>query len=145
MVKQYIRDKRSPVPKNEQVSKVMSANKAKHTKPELLLRKALWANGLKGYRNNYKKVPGRPDIAFPVKKVAIFVNGCFWHRCPHYNYQLPKTNTAFWEIKFKKNKDRDALKTAQLEALGWKVITVWECVVDEDMNRIITQLKKMLK
>ena len=145
MKMQYVRDKRSPVPKNEQVSKVMSANKAKHTKPELLLRKALWANGLRGYRNNYKKVPGRPDVAFPVKKVAIFVNGCFWHRCPHCNYPLPKTNTAFWELKFKKNKDRDALKTKQLEALGWEVITAWECELDGDMNRIITQVKKMLK
>ena len=100
---EYKRDKRSPTPKSETVSKVMSANKAKHTKPELILRKALWANGLMGYRNNYKKLPGRVDIAFTVKKLAIFVNGCFWHRCPKCNYPMPKTNEDFWENKFSKN------------------------------------------
>ena len=74
MPKKYSRDKRSPKPLNESTSKVMSANKAKNTKPELLLRKALWKKGHKGYRLNWKKVPGRPDIAFPGKKLAIFVD-----------------------------------------------------------------------
>lgn len=73
----YIRDERSPHQKNENVSKVMSANKAKNTKPELLLRRSLWKNHLRGYRVNYKKIPGRPDVAFPAKMIAIFVNGCF--------------------------------------------------------------------
>jgi DNA mismatch endonuclease (patch repair protein) len=77
----YVRDKRSPVPKNEAVSRVMSANRAKNTKPELLLRKALWQAGARGYRLHYKRVPGRPDISFVSKKVAIFVNGCYWRRC----------------------------------------------------------------
>ena len=82
MPKKYIRDKRSPKPLSESTSKVMSANKAKNTKPEIALRKALWSEGYKGYRLNWKNVPGRPDIAYPGKKIAIFVNGCYWHRCP---------------------------------------------------------------
>jgi DNA mismatch endonuclease (patch repair protein) len=71
----YIRDKRSPVPKNEAVSRVMSANRAKNTKPELQLRKALWHAGARGYRLHYKRVAGSPDIAFVSKKSTIFVNG----------------------------------------------------------------------
>ncbi len=96
----YVRDKRSPVPKNEAVSRVMSANRAKNTKPELTLRKALWHAGARGYRLHFRiKLPSclrrggtrslrdgvvgavRPDISFVSKKVAIFVNGCYWHRC----------------------------------------------------------------
>ncbi len=71
----YIRDKRTPKPSYRPISKVMSANKAKDTKPELKLRKALWKAGIKGYRLNWKSVPGRPDIAFVGKKIAIFVHG----------------------------------------------------------------------
>ena len=143
--KQYSRDKRSPTPKNSKVSEVMSANKAKNTKPELLLRKALWENGIRGYRLHYKKVPGRPDIAFAGKKVAIFVNGCFWHRCPHCVHTLPKTNSTFWKEKFEKNVARDAKKVAELEALGWQVLTIWECQVKEDIHNVVTLVQNALK
>jgi DNA mismatch endonuclease (patch repair protein) len=122
----YIRDSRSPTPKHKGISKVMSANKAKNTKPELALRKALWTYGIKGYRINWKKVPGRPDIAFPGRKLAIFVNGCFWHRCPTCNYVLPKHNTEFWKNKFEKNVQRDENKKNQLVNLGWNVLVIWE-------------------
>lgn len=78
----YVRDKRSPVPKSEATSRVMSSNRGRDTAPELALRRALWAAGRRGYRLHYKQVPGRPDIAYPTKKIAIFVHGCYWHRCP---------------------------------------------------------------
>ena len=142
--KKYIRDNRSPIPKNEGVSKVMRANKAKHTKPELLLRKAFWVNGIKGYRNNYKSIPGRPDITFTKYKIALFINGCFWHRCPTCNYSLPKTNTDFWRSKFERNVARDKKKNTELKALGWKVLTIWECEIKADINKIITLVKKNL-
>ena len=100
---EYIRDKRSPRPLKESTSKVMSANKAKNTKPELLMRKALWHEGIKGYRLNWEKVPGKPDIAFPSKKIAIFINGCYWLRCPKCELPLPNTTTKFWKEKFDKN------------------------------------------
>lgn len=142
--KKYIRDSRSPTPKNSLVSKVMSRNKAKATKPELLLRRALWAKGIRGYRINYKNVPGKPDIAFVSKKVCVFVHGCYWHRCPQCNYPLPKHNTTFWKEKFQKNKIRDRKKEAQLMLLGWTVITVWECNIYEDINKVVTIIQKSL-
>ena len=144
MGKHYLRDKRSPKPLNENVSRVMSSNKAKNTKPELTLRKALFANGIRGYRLNWKNAPGTPDIAFPGKKIAIFVNGCYWHRCPLCDLPLPKTNIKFWKNKFENNIDRDERKTKELCDIGWKVITIWECEIEDDaMNKIIT-IKKIL-
>ncbi len=142
MVKIYSRDKRSPTPRHSNVSKVMSSNKAKNTKPELTLRKELWHRGLKGYRLNWKKVPGRPDIAFPGKKIAIFVNGCFWHRCPTCNYPLPKHNTEFWNEKFGKNINRDKMKERQLVELGWNVITIWECDLKNRLGATVENLIK---
>lgn len=143
--KQYSRDKRSPTPKHAGVSKVMSANKAKNTKPELVLRKTLWHAGLKGYRLNWKKVAGRPDIAFPGKKLAIFVHGCFWHRCPTCAYPLPKHNTDFWANKFDRNAQRDEVKRAGLLKLGWKVITVWECEIKEGLEKIVINISDQLQ
>lgn len=140
----YVRDKRSPEPKSENVSKAMSANKSKHTSPEMALRKALWSAEIKGYRNNYTKVPGKPDIAFPRWKIAIFVNGCFWHRCPKCNYSLPKNNADFWKDKFSKNVARDHKKTEALISLGWKVLTVWECELKKDINKIVTTIENTM-
>ena len=95
----YIRDKRSPKPSSKTISKVMSANKAKDTKPELKLRKALWNEGLKGYRLNWKHVPGRPDIAFDGRKIAIFIHGCYRHRCPESDLPLPKSTRMIETIR----------------------------------------------
>lgn len=121
----------------------MSANRSKDTKPELILRKALWAAGHRGYRLHYKKVPGRPDISFG-KRIAIFVHGCFWHRCPRCTTSLPKTNTEFWQAKFDRNVARDARKKADLKNLGWTIITVWECDLqkrfESTFRRLIRQL-----
>jgi len=114
----YIRDGRAPIPTSEITSRVMSANLGKNTKPELVLRKALRTIGLPGYRLHWKNAPGRPDIVFPGRKIAIFVNGCYWHRCPHCNLPLPKSNTDFWMEKFEKNKERDAEKIRNLEEKG---------------------------
>jgi DNA mismatch endonuclease (patch repair protein) len=141
----YIRDKRSPNPLSENISKVMSANKAKNTRPELLLRRLFWKNGLRGYRIHPKDIPGRPDICFTTKKVAIFVNGCFWHRCPHCNYALPKHNSHFWQTKFKNNMDRDEKKISQLKDAHWKVITIWECELKKDSieNKLISLIRKI--
>ena len=134
MKKTYIRDNRSPIPLNENISRVMSSNKAKNTKPELKLRKSLCANGTKGYRLNWKKVPGSPDIAFPGKKIAIFINGCYWHRCPHCELPLPKTNKEFWEEKFDKNIKRDIKKEKELLDLGWLVLVFWECEIKANIK-----------
>jgi DNA mismatch endonuclease (patch repair protein) len=143
--KTYLRDGRAPIPKSEITSKVMSANKGKNTKPELLLRKALWNNGIKGYRLHWKKVPGKPDIAFPGKKIAIFVNGCFWHRCPICKPSMPKSNIKFWTEKFNKNIERDQKKIEALKALNWKVLTIWECELKKDLNLQVQKVKNLLE
>ena len=143
-VKRYIRDGRAPIPKNENTSKVMSSNRGTGTKPEIILRKALWANGIKGYRTNWKKLPGRPDIVFTKCKYAIFVNGCFWHRCPHCELPLPKTNREFWENKFQANVERDKAKIYELEKLGWNVNTIWECEIKESLEDVLLSIKNIL-
>ncbi|MCZ2390190.1 MAG: very short patch repair endonuclease [Acidobacteria bacterium] len=141
----YIRDKRSPTPKSEAVSRVMSANRSKNTKPEMLLRRSLWRANLRGYRLHYKRVPGRPDISYVSKKVAIFVHGCFWHRCPKCNYPLPKTNTQFWQTKFDSNVERDRRKKADLTRLGWKVVTVWECDLKYRLDLTLRKIQNSLR
>lgn len=112
---------------SEAVHHVMQANKSKNTGPELLVRAALRERGYNGYRLHWKKAPGKPDICFPGRKVAIFVNGCFWHRCPHCQPSQPKTNVEFWQAKFARNRDRDARDNALLVSEGWTVVVVWEC------------------
>lgn len=111
------------------VRKTMQANRGKDTSPELKLRRLLREAGFPGYRLHWKQAPGRPDIAYPGRRIAIFVNGCFWHRCPHCNPPRPKSNVEFWDAKFAANKARDARRITELESAGWSVIEVWECEV----------------
>lgn len=135
----------SPEASSLNTSKVMRANKGKGTKPELMLRKFLYENGFKGYRLNWKKAPGSPDVCYPGKKLAIFVNGCFWHRCPICTAGLPKSNTDFWKKKFELNVERDRAKELALEALGWKVLIVWECELKrKSFERILTFMSSPL-
>ena len=122
----------------------MSSNKAKNTKPELKLRKALYADGIRGYRLNWKKVAGKPDIAFPRKKISIFINGCYWHRCPYCELPLPKTNTEFWKEKFEKNIKRDKKKEKELLDLGWTVLVFWECKIKTNIKDCINKIKVSL-
>jgi len=141
----YIRDGRAPIPEKESTSRVMSANKAKNTKPELILRRTLFKNGLRGYRIHWNRLPGHPDIAFTKKKIAIFVNGCFWHRCPYCAPSYPKSNQDFWENKFRENKARDEKKKTMLEQMGWKVFVFWECQIKADPMSVANNLKKYIK
>lgn len=122
---------RPPKATSEAVTKSMKGNKGKDTKPELLVRKRLRDAGLTGYRLHWKAA-GRPDIAWPGKKVAVFVNGCFWHRCPHCKPLMPKSNVEYWAVKFDTNVERDKRKTDELEAAGWKVHVIWECQLKKD-------------
>ncbi|WP_223818153.1 very short patch repair endonuclease [Mucilaginibacter rubeus] len=142
--KPYLRDGRAPLPTNAFTSKVMRGNKAKDTMPELLLRQALYAEGLRGYRLNLRSVPGRPDIAFRKKKIAIFVHGCFWHRCPLCGPKLPKSNVSFWSQKFERNQQRDREKTEQLVEMGWQVLTIWECQLKINMKDVVRTIKDLL-
>lgn len=133
-------------PLTEGVWKCMKANKSKDTSPELKVRKALRNAGYPGYRLNWKNAPGKPDICYPGRKVAIFVNGCFWHRCPRCNLPLPKHNADYWIPKLERNAERDRQNLEELKREGWRVVILWECEMKEDfnscMNRIISALEK---
>ena len=105
----------------------MSCIRGKNTKPEILVRKGLHARGFR-FRLHNKKLPGSPDIVLPKYGVAIMVNGCFWHGHKGCRYATkPKSNVEFWEAKIAKNRHRDEVTKAHLEALGWTVMTIWEC------------------
>jgi DNA mismatch endonuclease (patch repair protein) len=105
----------------------MSRIRGKDTKPEIRVRKGLHRRGFR-FRLQDRRLPGRPDITLPKYGVAIMVNGCFWHGHKGCRYATkPRTNPGFWETKIERNRHRDEVTTAHLEALGWTVITVWEC------------------
>lgn len=106
--------------------KSMQGNKRRDTKPEMLVRRMLREMGYAGYRCDWKKAPGRPDVAFVGRKKAIFVMGCFWHRCPVCNLSVPKKNVEYWEEKFARNIERDERNKAALEEAGWDVLMLWE-------------------
>lgn len=102
----------------------MQRIKSKNTKPELLLRRWLFALGFRNYRIHYNLI-GRPDLVFPKKRIAVFVDGCFWHKCPHCFF-LPKTRRRFWENKINRNALRDRLIDSVLRENGWTVVRLWE-------------------
>ncbi len=133
-----------PPPTSEAVSRSMRGNRKRDTTPELTLRRLLRQNGMAGYRIGWSKAPGRPDIAYPGRKLAVFVNGCFWHRCPTCNPSLPKSNSDFWRHKFIKNEERDARKEQQLKDAGWTVVVVWECEVRETPSTVVERLRQAL-
>ena len=108
-------------------SYIMSRIRGKDTKPEILVRKYLFARGLR-FRKNDKRYPGRPDVVLPKYKTAVFVHGCFWHLHEGCKYaKMPKSNVEYWKEKLYRNRERDAQNQAELKAMGWTVLTVWEC------------------
>ena len=111
----------------EQRHRCMSLIRSKDTKPELIVRKYLFACGFR-YRIHVKRLPGTPDIVLRRYRTVIFVNVCFWHGhpdCPYYS--IPKSNTEFWENKIGRNRSRDHEQRIALRDLGWHVIELWEC------------------
>lgn len=127
----------------------MSQIKGKNTKPELLVRKFLFANGFR-YRLHDKKLPGKPDIVLPKYKTVIFVHGCFWHGHEHCKYYtVPKTKTEWWLNKINGNIANDTKAIAALEALGWRVMVIWECglkkgKVEETLDNLINNLNQIV-
>ena len=110
-------------------SRIMRAIKSKNTAPELAVRRLLHAAGYR-FRLHRSDLPGKPDIVLPKHNVVIFVHGCFWHQHPSpdcRNAQLPRSNTAYWLPKLARNVERDHAAADQLQTMGWRVLTVWEC------------------
>ena len=127
----------------EKRTKIMRSIISKSTKPELVLRRFLFSKGYR-YRKNYKKLPGRPDIVFISRKIAIFVHGCFWHQ--HKDCEItnkPRSNTTFWKEKFSKNLERDKRNQRDLQKMGWDPKVIWECEI-LDTNRKARDLSPIL-
>lgn len=124
-----------------QRSALMGRVRQKNTLPEVMLRRGLWKNGLR-YRL-HTRLPGHPDIVFVKAKIAIFVDGCFWHGCPIHG-KLPKTNTRYWAKKLADNKERDQRIDQELKELGFYVIHIWEHSIKKDLDNVVEYIAELV-
>jgi len=125
-------------------SRVMALVQSKDTSPEKRVRKALHAAGFR-FRLHRADLPGKPDIVLPRYKVVVFVNGCFWHWHGCKRSRMPASNTAYWSAKIARNVRRDAQNQASLEANNWKCQVIWECELAEGLDRLISELQRMME
>lgn len=126
----------------EQRSRCMSRIRGRNTGPEVIIRKILWALGHR-YRINHR-LPGKPDIVFTRQRLAVFIDGCFWHRCPMH-YQAPVTRPEFWEAKIAGNVRRDREVNLMLAQDGWSVLRIWEHEVKDDPERVLQIIQERLR
>jgi DNA mismatch endonuclease (patch repair protein) len=121
--------------------KTMQANR-RVSGLEMRFRRALWAAGVRGYRV-HRRLPGRPDLVFGRPRLAVFVHGCWWHQpCPREHAFKPKANAAFWEEKFRQNRRRDLAAVDRLQAMGWSVMTIWECDLRTDTPAAVELVRR---
>ena len=120
----------------------MARVRSKDTRPELVLRRALWRSGFR-YRL-HAKLPGSPDIVFGGARVAVFVDGCFWHKCPHH-YTAPARNADFWHEKVEKNVARDRAADRRLCAAGWLVLRIWEHEIFSEIEAAIERVGQSVR
>jgi len=132
-------DTRTP----EQRRRIMAAVKGKNTTPEIALRRALHAAGVRGWRNHYKPAPGTPDLAWPALKVAVFVDGAFWHGHP--SRHKPGRSGAYWDEKIAKNIERDRRVDAELKEAGWSVLRVWDFEVKKQLPAVVERTFVLLR
>ena len=116
----------------------MQAVKGKGTKLEKRLWAMLAGMGLKGWKKNFDTITGKPDVVFSSQRVAVFIDGCFWHGCPHCRRKLPQTNREYWERKIKRNVELAQLHNEHLQQEGWAVVRIWE---HEMANRVIVRAR----
>ncbi len=124
-------------------SKCMARIRGKDTKPELIVRRYLHSRGYR-YRKNVRRLPGTPDIVLRKYGVVIFVHGCFWHGHESH-FRLPQSNRGFWEDKITRNRERDRKNNERLRAMGWSVITVWECQLAPAVrSRTLSKIEELI-
>jgi DNA mismatch endonuclease (patch repair protein) len=121
----------------------MSQIKSKNTKPEKIIRKLLWQHGIKNYRIHYK-LPGKPDIVFLKNRIAIFIDGCFWHKCPKC-FRKPATRTTFWMKKIWNNLNRDRKNEEILKNSKWKIIRVWEHDIKKNPEKTVKKIMRLIQ
>ena len=125
----------------EQRSQNMSAVRGKNTKPEMRVRSAIHKQGFR-YSLHRKDLPGKPDLVLPKYRTIIFVHGCFWHGHDCIKGKRPATNKAFWQEKLDSNAERDRRNEAVLSKTGWRVFVIWECELDEGIDRVMGYLRE---
>jgi DNA mismatch endonuclease (patch repair protein) len=131
---------RLPMTRSENMRRI----RAKNTKPEILLRRALHADGLR-YRLHIKTLPGTPDLVFAKARIVIFVHGCFWHQ--HHGCReasKPRTNKDYWKQKLANNIERDTAHETLLVRAGYCVLTFWECEIERDLTNIVALIRSAL-
>lgn len=106
-------------------SEMMARIRSRNTAPERVARMALVGMGMKGFKTNVRDLPGTPDICFPDQRIALFIDGCFWHGC-RIHFRMPKSNIGFWASKINANRSRDQASLRLLRSIGWRVARIWE-------------------
>ncbi|WP_422388778.1 very short patch repair endonuclease [Keguizhuia sedimenti] len=128
----------------EKRSELMSRIRSRDTKPELAIKKWLWASGYRYARKDHR-LPGRPDVVLPKYHTVIFVQGCFWHGHDCRIGGLPKSNLGYWQPKIQRNKARDIRNIRKLRKMGWHCFQIWECKLLSDFNRVAARLGAIKK
>ena len=128
-------------------SRMMAGIRGKNTKPELMIRKALFREGFR-YRLHVRNLPGKPDLVLPRYNTIVFVHGCFWHRHNCHLFKWPKTRKLFWREKLTRNKKVDKLNYKKLKEEGWHILTVWECALKgktrQPFEKVIARIMRWL-
>lgn len=127
----------------EQRHKNMTHIKSTNTKIEKDITKALWNLGYR-FRKNVKGLPGKPDIAIKKYKIVIFLDSCFWHKCPEH-FKKPKSNLEYWEAKIKRNVERDAEINSYYQQKNWHILRIWEHEVKKDFNNTLLKIKNFIE
>jgi DNA mismatch endonuclease, patch repair protein len=125
--------------RSEQMARIRGTN----TSPELTLRRALWARGLR-YRLHARTPAGKPDVVFSASRVAVFIDGCFWHGCP-LHYARPRSREDFWSAKLVENVERDARQAGLLESAGWRVVRLWEHEVITELGHAVDRVEEAVR
>lgn len=125
----------------EERRRIMQSVKVRHTKPEMQVRSAIHQAGFR-FSLHRKDLPGKPDIVLPKYRMAVFVNGCFWHGHNCRRGKLPDSNAAFWKKKIADNMQRDGKNKTALQATGWNVHFVWQCTLEKDTQRLLRTLAR---